>query len=105
MVFSFKEGFRLGVATASTQIEGGDVGSNWNWFSDAGKIKDKSNVSRANQHYVHVKEDAALLASLGIRDYRMSIEWARIEPEEGEFSEEGLSHYRDALTYLKTLGI
>ena len=105
MVFSFKGGFRLGVATASTQIEGGDVGSNWNWFSDAGKIKDKSNVNRANQHYLHVKEDAELLASLGIRDYRMSIEWARVEPKEGEFSEAALNHYRDELTHLKSLGI
>jgi beta-glucosidase len=105
MNFSLKKDFRLGVATASTQIEGGDAGSNWNAFSAEGKIKDGSDVSRATQHYRLFREDADLLASLNIRDYRMSLEWARIEPEEGVFSDEVLQHYREELLYLKNLGI
>lgn len=105
MVFSLKDGFRLGVATASTQIEGGHVNSNWNDFSDAGKIRDGTNVARANQHYRLYKEDAALLHSLGIKDYRLSIEWARIEPAEGHYDQAALNHYRDELLLLQAYDV
>jgi beta-glucosidase len=38
-----------------------------------------------------------LLAELGFNMYRFSIEWARIEPEKGEFSRASLEHYRRML--------
>ena len=40
------------------------------------------------------ERDIALLAGLGFTTYRFSIEWARIEPEEGFFSKAALDHYR-----------
>ena len=39
-------------------------------------------------------EDIALVARLGLSSYRFSLEWSRIEPEEGEFSLVALDHYR-----------
>lgn len=99
------KGFRLGASTASTQIEGGHLNSNWNVFSDEGKIKDGSNVARANQHWEHYQEDTALLAELGIKDYRMSVEWARIEPREGAFDAKVLERYRTELDLLRSKGI
>lgn len=99
------KGFRLGVATASAQIEGGEVASNWNAFSGAGRIKDGSHVARANRHWEHLAEDVALLEELGIKDYRMSLEWARIEPSAGVFDETALAHYRAELELLKSKGI
>ena len=39
-------------------------------------------------------EDIALVAGLGLAAYRFSLEWSRIEPEEGEFSTVALDHYR-----------
>ena len=39
-------------------------------------------------------EDIALVAGLGLGAYRFSLEWSRIEPEEGEFSTVALDHYR-----------
>jgi beta-glucosidase len=39
-------------------------------------------------------EDIALVAALGLDSYRFSLEWSRIEPEEGEFSLVALDHYR-----------
>jgi beta-glucosidase len=42
-------------------------------------------------------EDIALLADLGFNAYRFSIEWARVEPEEGQFSLAQLDHYRRML--------
>lgn len=104
-MLKFKEGFRLGVATASTQIEGGDVHSNWTQFCDQGYVKDGSHCAVATDHYNRYLEDATLLSELGIKDYRFSLEWARIEPELGQFSYEALNHYRVELLVLKEMGI
>lgn len=101
----FKEGFRLGVATASTQIEGGFVDSNWTNFCDEGHIKDNSHCGIATDHYNRYLEDARLLKEMGIKDYRFSLEWARIEPELGQFSYAALNHYRVELLVLKEMGI
>jgi beta-glucosidase len=51
----------------------------------------------ACDHYHRYPEDIDLLAELGFNMYRFSIEWARIEPEEGEFSRASLDHYRRML--------
>ena len=53
-----------------------------------------------DHEWVKVDGDIALLAELGFNLYRFSIEWARIEPEEGEFSFAMLEHYRDMLLAL-----
>ncbi len=39
-------------------------------------------------------QDLRLLVGLGFNSYRFSIEWSRIEPEDGEFSKAELDHYR-----------
>ena len=96
----------LGVATAATQIEGGHADTNWHrWAAGVGHIKDGSTPARAADHWNRVGDDVALLAELGIRHYRMGLEWARIEPAEGVFDEGAIAHYRDELTALKAAGI
>lgn len=51
----------------------------------------------ACDHYHRYAEDIRLLACLGLNTYRFSIEWARIEPEPGFFSQAALDHYRRVL--------
>ncbi len=103
--FKFKNDMKFGVATASTQIEGGDTNSNWNDWYNKGGIKDGSNPARANDHYNRFKEDIDLMASLGIETYRFSIEWSRLEPEQGKFDASALSHYREEIEYMISKGI
>ena len=98
-------GLILGAASAATQIEGGELGHNWNDWYHQGKIKDGSDPARATDHYHRWKEDADLMAMMGLKIYRLGIEWSRIEPEEGVFDKEAVRHYRDELKYLKSLGI
>ncbi|WP_339254551.1 family 1 glycosylhydrolase [Paenibacillus sp. FSL P2-0136] len=45
------------------------------------------------------------LAALGLNSYRFSIEWARIEPEEGQFDEAAMEHYRDVLRTCSNLNV
>lgn len=99
--FTLKDGMKLGVATAATQIEGGDRNNSWYDWWRKGKIKDGACPERANDHYNRFREDTALLAGAGIRNYRFGVEWSRIEPEKGVFSEEALAHYREELLLLK----
>ncbi len=95
----------LGVATAATQIEGGDLDTNWHRWAASGRIKDGSSPARAADHWNRVAEDIALLAQMGIKHYRMGIEWARVEPSPGEYDAEALAHYRDEVAALRASGI
>ncbi|NLK28710.1 MAG: glycoside hydrolase family 1 protein [Clostridiales bacterium] len=105
MVIKFKEQFSLGVASAATQIEGGECGHNWNDWYAKGKIKDHSNPARATDHYHLWKEDTDLMAKMKIQHYRLGIEWARICPKEGKVDDAAIAHYREELLYLKEKGI
>ena len=48
----------------------------------------------ACNHYERFDEDFRLAASLGHRAQRISVEWSRLEPEEGRFDEREFDHYR-----------
>ena len=103
--FRLKPGLKPGVATSATQIEGGDRNNSWyDWYLK-GKIKDNSNPKRANRHYDLFREDTELLKEIGIEHYRFGVEWSRIEPDNGVFDEEVLSHYREEISLLKQYGI
>lgn len=105
--FSFPEGFLWGSATAGHQIEGNNIHSNqWQMEQEHLKEDPNSEISgMACNHYNMVEEDVQLLCDLGHQAYRMSVEWARIEPEEGVFDEEATDHYVRELALLKEKGI
>ncbi len=105
MSFILPEDMRLGVAAAATQIEGGNRQNSWYDWHLKGHIKDGSDPSVANMHYELYEHDAQIMHGLGIKDYRLGIEWARLEPERGVFDEQEFMHYRKELLLLKELGI
>lgn len=104
-MLKLKENFRLGVSSASMQIEGGQLNSNWHDWAAQNKIKDGSTPANANDHYYRYHEDFLIMQEMGIKDYRFSVEWSRIEPEEGEFDTLALEHYRTMIIDMKSLGI
>jgi len=102
----FPKDFLFGTATASLQIEGGDTNNSWyRWSNMPGKIIDGTNCSVANDHWNRVDEDIDLMKKLNMQTYRMSLEWSRIEPEEGQFNKDAINHYRDEIVKLKKAGI
>jgi beta-glucosidase len=105
IAFKLKEDFLMGAATAATQIEGGECGHNWNDWYRQGKITDGSDPARANDHYHRWKEDADLMARMGLKIYRFGIEWARICPAEDTVDQDVIAHYREEIIYLKEKGI
>lgn len=90
----------LGVATAATQIEGGDYQNNWYEWGEQGNIKGGASSIVACDHWNRVDEDISLMKDMSIETYRMSIEWSRIEPFEGQWSDEGIKHYIDEVDLL-----
>ncbi|MBC7811955.1 MAG: family 1 glycosylhydrolase [Burkholderiales bacterium] len=93
----FPGGFWWGVAGAAHQIEGGNVNNDsWVLEHTPGSPFVESSGD-ACDHYHRYPQDIALIASLGFNTYRFSLEWSRIEPEEGEFSTAALEHYRRML--------
>ena len=105
MEITFPPTFLWGTATAAHQVEGGNV-YNDNWVMEhtpgAPYVEPSGD---ACDHYHRYREDVALLAELGFTMYRFSLEWSRIEPEEGEFSLAALDHYRRMLATCHEHGI
>jgi beta-glucosidase len=95
--FEFPKGFLWGTATAAHQVEGNNANSDIWVLEHVRKSPYAEPSGDACDHYHRYRSDIALLAELGFNAYRFSLEWARIEPEEGEFSNAVLEHYRDML--------
>ena len=105
----FKEGFIKGCALSSFQNGGALYGeSNWTWFEKqearfnaktiapfhpVPTITYDQRVGSACQFFDRIFDDIALLKELGCNSLRFSVEWADIEPEEGEFNEDAFAFY------------
>jgi beta-glucosidase len=93
-VTTFPDGFLWGAATASHQVEGGNVNNHyWEW-EHAPNTPFAEPSGDAVDHYHRWREDLDLVADAGLTAYRFSLEWSRIEPEEGHVSRAALDHYR-----------
>src|SRR5579859_5298121 len=99
----FPEGFLWGAATAAHQIEGNNVHSDWWRAEEAGRLAHRSGI--ACDSWQRWPEDLQLLTALGLNAYRLSIEWARVEPGPGQFDQAALDNYRRQLDALKPAGI
>lgn len=101
----FPEGFMVGAATAAHQVEGNNIHSDY-WAMEHMKHTSFNEPSMdAVDHYNRYEEDIHLMAEAGLNTYRFSIEWARIEPEEGKFDQSEIEHYRDVLKCCRDNGI
>ena len=91
---AFPEGFIWGSATAAHQVEGNNHNSDCWALEQARPSLFREPSGEAVDQWNRFADDVALLAALGLKSYRFSIEWARIEPTEGEFSKAALDHYQ-----------
>ncbi len=123
----FPDGFFWGAATSSHQVEGGNFNdwSEWEKANAARLAKEAKNKwqpwqqekfpemfkpenyisGQACDHYNRYEEDFDIAKSLGHNAHRFSIEWSRIEPEEGKFNEAEIEHYRKVIQALRERGL
>ena len=99
------ENFLIGAATAAHQVEGNNIHSDL-WAMEHMKHTSFIEPSLdAVDHYNRYEKDIKLMADAGLNAYRFSIEWARIEPEEGVFDAGAVAHYHDVIACCKKYGV
>lgn len=101
----FEREFLIGAATAAHQVEGNNIHSDY-WAMEHMKYTNFNEPSLdAVDHYNRYEEDIRMMAEAGLNAYRFSIEWARIEPVEGQLDEKEIAHYRKVLECCRENGI
>src|SRR3954462_14315230 len=97
----FPDDFTFGVATSAYQVEGG-IENDWSEWERLGKLKDKdARCGRGVEHWARFESDLELVQALGVGAYRISIEWARIEPKYGEIDAAAVQGYRRRLEAMR----
>jgi beta-glucosidase len=97
VTITFPDGFVWGVASAAHQIEGGNWNNDWWAWEHAPDTRCVEVSGDACDSLNRFDSDIALVREFGFESYRFSIEWSRIEPEDGEFSRAALDSYRRVL--------
>ena len=97
--------FLLGAATAGQQVEGQNDKSDV-WAMEHIEHSTYNDLSGdACDHYHRYEEDLRRAANAGLNAYRFSIEWSRVEPEDGVFDEAQIEHYRQMIRTCRDLGL
>jgi beta-glucosidase len=103
-------GFLLGAATASHQVEGGNH-NDWSEWEKGSfpegtpHIKYGEVSGAACDSWSRFPEVVALLRELGANAYRLSVEWSRLEPEEGAWDEAAADRYLEWMRMLRAGGV
>jgi beta-glucosidase len=114
--------FLWGVSTSSYQVEGDITNNDWDFFTRSQQISKRiSTITKPSIFYKggtqvdlqpagdaakfwdakYYKRDFDLARSLGLNTFRMSIEWARIEPEKDQWDQVAIDHYREMLVAMR----
>ncbi len=89
----FPDKFLFGTAVASYQVEGGIYNNDWTIWENKSNSVCVEPCNEACKHYEMLDQDIELLKELGIKAFRFSIEWSRIEPIEGNYDTDAINHY------------
>ena len=109
---SFRKDFVWGAAAASYQVEGavnedGCGASVWGMLCrKPGAVWNGQSGEVASDHYHRYKEDVALMKTLGLKAYRLSVSWPRVLPEgTGRVNAKGLAFYDRLIDELLAAGV
>lgn len=123
----FPKGFLWGAATSAYQVEGGNINDWSEWEKkNANRLAKEAKVhwqswqvkkfpemqkpenyicGKACDHYNRFEDDFDIAQSLNLNAFRISIEWSRIEPEEGKYDEREIEHYRKVIRAIRKHGM
>src|ERR671926_1337798 len=100
---TFPRGFLWGAATAAYQIEGNPTNTDW-WRAEQARQLPYASGDACDS-WRRWQDDVRLLQDLGLNAYRLSVEWARIEPEPDRIDYQVLDHYREVLEAVRAAGL
>ena len=127
-IYKFPENFKWGSATSAHQVEGNNRNDWTEWEIKTAKSKaqiakrkewpehvlnsypnplqEENYISgKACDSYNRYEEDFDIAKRLNQNIHRFSIEWSRIESEEGRFNEKEMQHYINVVKALRDRGI
>jgi beta-glucosidase len=99
---AFPAGFWWGTGNSSNQCEGAAPAGDWLPWERAGHAPPSGD---GNGFAVRYRQDFALLAGIGLTHFRLSVEWARLEPEEGRHDQAEIERYRTLLQAARAAGL
>ena len=102
MAEGFPDDFWWGTGASSTQCEGAAPAGTWYRFEQEGKVPVSGDGNGFGTRYA---EDFGLFAERGLTHHRMSVEWARIEPQEGRRDDAEVERYRNIAIAAREAGI
>lgn len=102
MLIQFPSSFLWGAAISSYQCEGQNFNSDWSLWE---KQRGLDEAGKACDHYNRFQEDSQIAKQLNLNSFRFSIEWSRVCPRKGRFSQEAIEHYKQVLDALAQQGI
>ncbi len=94
-----------GACPRAHQVEGGNDNNQWSDWEAAGQIKSGDRCGRACDWWNNAERDFDLAREIGVNALRFSVEWSRIEPQEGRWDSQALQRYREMLQRLHQRGI
>lgn len=115
-----------GVATSSYQTEGGITNNDWHYFTTTDPIKKRiSSLTTPSIFYKDIRhlqlqpagdavrfwerkyylKDFENAKNLGLNSFRISLEWARIEPERNQWDQDAIDSYRQMLSSMRDKGL
>lgn len=101
----FPKGFLWGASTAGHQVEGNNINADM-WLSEQLQPQIFVEPSGDADNSLELwPTDLDLVKALGLNSYRFSLEWSRIEPEEGQFSIAMLDHYKAMIDGCRARGL
>jgi len=99
----FPADFKFGAATSAYQVEGGLYNNQWAEFENSsdGHIRDNQHCGDAADMWNLFDSDLENMIELGLDAFRFSVEWSRIEPEQGVFNDTAIDRYANWVTKLR----
>jgi len=94
---SFPKDFLWGTASSSYQCEGGNTQNQWYRWEQQGHILSGEHCGRAANWWHAAEDDFAFAEQMENNALRLSLEWSRIEPQEGVWDSAALERYREML--------
>ncbi len=108
------EDFLWGTASAAWQVEGDydpdpndafPVRSNWTEWTERGCVAGGQTNPSGSGFYTRYADDFGLAQAIGTNAYRLTIDWARVEPTDDQWNEAAITHYVEVLQSARDHGL
>jgi beta-glucosidase len=98
----FPDGFMWGTGASSLQTDGAPPASDWWSWEEAGRVPRSDD---GNGFAVDFADDLRRFAALGLTHHRLSLDWARLEPQQGRHDAGAVEYYRAVLSEARDAGV